>query len=90
MFLGNLKIKENSRAKRKNQIMQVIEEINSLKRHSRERKKIRRRLFKIIRENEHLFRNDRIMRKIHGGWLGDLSDTKLIEYCTDYLLERTE
>jgi hypothetical protein len=53
-----------------------------LEHHSRLRKKVRRQLCSKIREYKHLFDDDRWIRgKITGGYLGDLSDDRLIEYC---------
>jgi len=53
-----------------------------LEHHSRLRKRIRRQLCSKIREHKHLFIDDYwLYRKIIGGYLGDLSDKRLIKYC---------
>ena len=61
--------------------------LKQLEYHSKARRKLRRQICKKIRENINLFSGDFwIMRKIHGRWLGDLSDRKLIENCKYYIL----
>ena len=60
--------------------------IKSLKYHSKERKILRRKILKKIREHRYLFIRSPLVRKIDGRWLGDLSDTKIIDYCEDYFL----
>lgn len=57
-----------------------------LEHHSRIRKRIRRQLCSKIRQHKHLFRDDYwLYRKIEGGYLGDLSDSRLIDYCKKLL-----
>ena len=54
--------------------------------HSSSRKILRRQLCAKIREHKHLFEDDGwIRRKIIGGYLGDLSDDRLIDYCKKLL-----
>jgi len=60
--------------------------IKSLKHHSIERKILRRKILKKIRENRYLFIRTPLIRKIDGRWLGDLSDTKIIDYCENYFI----
>ncbi len=56
--------------------------MEALSMYSKERKTIRRILCAYLRKHRHVFRNDGwILRKITGGWLGDLTDYRLISYC---------
>ncbi len=56
--------------------------MEALETYSKERKTIRRILCLYLRKHRHVFRNDGwILRKMNGGWLGDLTDYRLISYC---------
>lgn len=62
------------------------EVVELLKFHSKERTKHRRELCKFLRRYRHKFKTDWwLLRKMNGGWLGDLTDKKIIEYCEKIL-----
>ena len=58
-----------------------------LEHHSSSRKILRRQLCAKIRQHKHLFEDDGwVYRKIENGYLGDLSDDRIIGYCN--IIER--
>ena len=64
--------------------------VEALEIYGAERKRIRRRLCKYLRTYQNLVTDRWLLRKIGGGWLGDLSDFKLIAYCQDVISSSEE
>jgi len=74
--MQNTSLKHNN-TKKINNLME------SLSFYSKQRKKIRRTLCNYLRANKTVVKDHFLLRKIGGGWLGDLSDDKLISYCKE-------
>lgn len=58
--------------------------IEKLEHFGNERRRVRRKLCSIIREHQEVFVSNRwLARKIHGRYLGDLSDSELVFYAKE-------
>ena len=62
--------------------------IEDLAMHSKARKRIRRRVCAYLRENERFVRDSWLQRKIDLKYLGDLSDSQLVESVNEILIRK--